>query len=160
MGNDAPAHAQEFCSQIEPGASGEVRLYARPNESPCLTIEKRGPILVVDANGGQLFTIQRKRRFPSAIHAMYQGDTLVWTLTSRSVLRNRYEIEVVGDNQWKFRTPFFSVGFNGTANDGSEVLGRVGRRVNERYFLVAFGKESIQFLSAPAFLHRYWYFHG
>ena len=86
-------------------------------------------------------------------HSLFQNESPIWRLSVRSILRRRHELQFMSGETWSLQTPFFSVFFGGTAQDESRLLGRVGRSTEEWFFLVEPGKETMELLTAIAFLH-------
>src|SRR5215218_9268056 len=118
----------DYCSQIGPGRPDSLGIYAHLEETPFLTLTKQGNFVIVTAGSEDIGTIKRRRWFPLPQYTMFSDSKPVWHLSTTSPLRNRHELDVVGDERWLFRTPFFSTRIAGEANSGLKVSGSVGRR--------------------------------
>jgi hypothetical protein len=117
----------------------------------------RGGVAVLDAVDHETGLIRTEQGLLFPKYALYQDSTILWTLSVRSVFRNRHTLQLAEDTRWDVRTPFFSTHFEGRAADGSRVLGRVGQHVSEWLWLVNPDRDSQPLLAAVAFMHRQWY---
>ena len=153
------AHAREYCSRIDHGSATNVRVFRRGETTLCLVLKRESAraIALLDAVDHQTGLIRTEQRFLLPKYALYQDSIIVWTLCVRSIFRNRHTLELAKNTTWNVRTPFFSTHFEGDAQDGSRVLGRVGQRVSEWLRLVHPDRDSEPFLAALAFMHRQWY---
>jgi hypothetical protein len=148
----------QYYSHISGVHDSSLRVYSYPNDAPVLTLNKKSDFVEVVTDTQKRFAVKRERHFLFPKYAMYANSEVVWRSSTKSLLQNRHEFQFAEGKNWSFRTPFFSVGIEGTADDGSHTLKGNVQRQNEWYFSIAPETPTHELLSAVAFLHWRCYF--
>ncbi len=135
------------------------------SESPgtlCLRLESRfrySPRLrVLDAGGREEGLIRPEGLVPGMRYAMRRNGEPVWILSVRSIVRKRHALELAHGDSWTFDTPFFWwQHLTGTAFGAPRLLGGVGPAIWIWVMFIEPGRDTLDLLSAVAFLHRQWF---
>jgi len=85
------------------------------------------------------------------------GDALVGCIRMRSLLRNKYTIDIDGSNSWTFRMPLFTIRFRGDSDSGTDIWVVVGPSKMEWNILIRPGMSDRQCVTAWAFIHSEWW---
>lgn len=133
-------------------------------ESPgtlCLSLEPRfrySPrVRVVDARGGEVGVIRPEGLVPGVRYAMYRDCEPAWGLSVRSIVRKRHALKLANGVSWTVYTPFFGCRWVGTVDGIPRMFGIVGPSWWGVWQIwVEPGWETVDLLSAVAFMHRQW----
>lgn len=108
---------------------------------------------LLDAQNTELIRIHRTRRFPFSIFTIYEGRAPIGTISLKSLLLNRYEINLIGQPIWTFHWRLYSTRCSAVSSDNVEV--QVIKQAHTAW-LVWLPKEceSVPLLAALSFLHR------
>lgn len=112
--------------------------------------------VVTDSDGNEVLRVRRDNRFPPCFEMVERGEP-VGSISLRSLLRNRYSIQVGDEPTWTFCMPLFTVYFRAESTTGQEILVRVGPSKRQWNLLAERGTDSIYLLCALAFIHREWW---
>jgi hypothetical protein len=131
---------------------------ANPGELCLRLVAGFREIRVVDARGAEHGLVRPLA--PGLGWEMRRAEQTIWSVRSRSVVLRRHALEFPGIGSWDVRTPFFWwMNIWCRQDDATKVLGQVGPRKWLWFLWVAPGTDTIDVLSAVAFLHRRWWRH-
>lgn len=138
------------CDETADESPGTLRLQLEPRfrYSPRMR--------VLDAGGREEGVIRPEGLVPGVRYAMRRDDGLAWTLSVRSIVRNRHALNLAGGDSWAFRTPFFGVRLTGSVLDAPRLIGVAGPGMWAWQMQIEAGRDTIDLLAAVAFLHRQW----
>lgn len=162
--------ARRYYSRIEDGRAQPVSVFdwtdldEVSDESPGtlrLRLEPRyrySPRLrVLDAEGRERGTIGREGLLPGLRYALRQDGQLVWTLSVRSIVRKRHVLKLADGEPWTIDTPFFWwQHLTGTTLGVPALVGGLGPSLSIWIMSIEPSKDTLELLSAVAFLHRQW----
>ena len=163
------AQGHQYCFQIgdeiewpgvilaEPGAV-RWRYTTDPKRSPWSPANLFGKpeFVVTDSDGRETLRVRRASHFPPRFEMTEQGQT-VGSISLRTVLRNRYTLQLRDEPTWTFHMPLFTVYFRAESTAGREVLVRVGPSKKQWNLLAEPGADSSRLLCGLAFIHREWW---
>jgi hypothetical protein len=164
-------NARCYYSEIGGDSSDPVMVFAAPekdelsNESPgtlCLRLEPRfrasALVRVVGAGGRDEGIIRSEGLVPGLRYAMRRNGEPVWSLSVRSIVRNRHALKLANGDSWMFETPFFWwQNLTGTAFGSPRVLGGLVLPTTTVWAMwIEPGRDTIDILAAVAFMHRQW----
>jgi hypothetical protein len=112
---------------------------------------------VLDAGGREEGVIRSEGFLPGTRYAMRRGGELAWTLSVRSIVRNRHAFEPAHGDSWTLHTPFFGCDLKGTVLGAPGLVGTVGPVLWVWLVWIEPGRVTIDLLAAVAFLHRQWF---
>jgi hypothetical protein len=115
--------------------------------------------VVTDSDGQEVLRVRRDTRFPPRFEMVERGEPVA-SISLRSLLRNRYTIQVGDEPAWTFRMPLFTVYFRAESASGQEILVQVGPTKKQWNLLAEPGTDSLYLLGALAFIHREWWSYG
>jgi hypothetical protein len=164
--SDEVAQGTRFSFQIAMGAGGSTGAIDRESEkvvwryfpsSVRPAFSRHNPLrerhtLFAETDGPAVLEIRRVVFSPPTFEMVEDGAT-VGRITLRSVLRNRYRIELEPDQTWDFRMPLFASEFYGTSSSGSRVFARVATNLT-RWIVLAEPRGDTRLLCALAFIHN------
>jgi len=163
--------ARMYLSLIGEGSAQPVEVFEAPDggepdgDSPGklrLSLEPRfrhSPRLrVLDAGGREEGLIRAEGLAPGLRYTMRRDGGLLWTMSVRSIFRDRYALERVEGDRWAIRTPsFLRLTVTGASGGAPRLLGDVGSEgMWAWWFWVEPGRDTTDLLAAVAFLHRQW----
>jgi len=142
---------------------GEVEWSYGPLRNP-LQYSSRNPFnkpdfVVFDANGNPTVTIRRVSFVPSRFHIL-DRENVIGQIAMRSVLLNKYKIEIAGIATCAFRMPLFTRYFHGHFNDGTGIWAVVGPGTMQWRVLLRSELNDVRLLSSLAFIHNQWFRFG
>ena len=112
--------------------------------------------VVSDVDGIEVLVIRRASFIPPVFQIVEKGRVVVGRISLRSILRNRYRIDLGDGAYWTFRMPLFTVQFRGESSVGSHVWVIVGPSKMEWNLLAEPGVDTVPLLSALSFIHNEW----
>lgn len=138
------------CDEMSDQSKGLLRLLLEPRfrYSPWAR--------VLDAHDREDGIIRSEGLVPGARHAMRRDGKLVWTLSVRSIVRRRHVLMMANGDSWTIHSPFFSTRLSGEIQGDQRLVGEVGPGVSVWRMAIEPGRDTIELLSALAFLHRQW----
>jgi len=114
---------------------------------------RKSDTVFFDSEGSPVLVVRRLRFSPPTFEMVEQGAT-VGRITLRSILRNRYRIEIAPDQDWDFRMPLFSSAFFGVATSGARVFARVATNLSQWLVLAGPSADHARLVFALAFIHN------
>jgi hypothetical protein len=118
-----------------------------------LNVFGKPEFILLDPEGSDVLRIRRISRFPTCFE-MTEKDQSVAKIVRRSVLRNKYSLEVKNGQGWTFRMPLFTSSFAGESTSGNLFWVQVGPSESQWNVLFQPGTENPELLAAGlAFIH-------
>jgi hypothetical protein len=168
--DECVAHGAKYCCQINRGADdrsgtvlteqGDVRCHygirANPSGRSLGNPLNKPDFVVTDGNGKAELIIRRESLFPSVFHIL-EANKHIGRIRTLSILRNKYMIEIEGENCWTFQMPLFTARFWGGSHTGAEMWVAVGPSMMEWNILIKPGVNDRHLLAALAFIHSEWW---
>ena len=127
----------------------------------CLRLEPQRRVLrVVTPDGGVLGTIHHEGILPYRRKVMRNASGTVWTLTVRSLVRNRHRLQIGDGETLIVETPFYwwqplTAGPRFDRKPG--LVGMVGPTKAFWKMWIEPGRDRLDLLAAMACLHRQWW---
>lgn len=112
--------------------------------------------VVADANGQAELVIRRVSFVPPIFNIM-DGDLVLGRIRLRSLLRNKYAIDINGVNSWTFRMPLFTVRFGGYSHSCTDIWVIVGPGKMQWNILIRPNVSERHLVAALAFIHSEWW---
>lgn len=154
---DRPSDNSSGVIWVEPGII-RWRYEARPSPPGYWLHNPFGkPDFVIKDSEAREVLVIRRASFVPPLFDMIEASKAVGRISLRSILRNRYRIDLEGETSWTFRMPLFTVRFYGESNTGSQVWVVVGPSKMQWNLLMKPGIDSARLLSALAFIHSEWW---
>lgn len=127
--------------------------------TPCLHLEPRYRFVQVrDVEGREQGVIRSEGIVPTVRYVMRRSGDPLWTLTVRSIVRKRHQLERSVGEKWTFDTPFFWwQDLKGTIAGIPRLFGRVGPTKRLWFIWVEPSWATPDLLAAVALLHRNWW---
>ena len=114
----------------------------------------RRPFVFEDSQGKEALRIQRESFLPPQFKIVRAGE-IVGKISLRSLLRNRYRIDLVGGESWDFRMPLFTMRFSAESSSGAKVWVMLGPSKMQWNLLMSPGLDKPELLCALAFIHNH-----
>ncbi len=151
--------ARDFAGQIlDKTGAVRWRFETSPRRSPYspLNVLRKPNFVVRDADQKEVLTIRRTKRFLSTF-VLADKDNELGTIKLATPLKNRYTIVLTNGPTWTVWMPLFTVHFIAWTDSDHRCWIRVGPSKRQWNLLLAPRLDSIQLLSALAFIHREWW---
>lgn len=164
------AHGPKYLCQIDRGADGHkgvvwgeagtVRWHYGTRRNP-IGFRLRNPFnkpdfIVADPETKGELIIRRASFVPPVFHIMEAGN-VIGQIRLRSILRNKYTINLGDTGVWTFRMPLFTIRFWGASAVGAGVWVAVGPSKMEWKILIKPGLNDRLLVAALAFIHNEWW---
>ena len=117
---------------------------------------RKPDFLVLDHQNQEVLRISRYTRVPACFNIIQNGE-VVGTIGLRSLLRNKYSLELKDGPTWTFRMPLFTIQFDGESNANSRVWVRLCPSKRQWNLLTQVGADDLRLLAGLAFIHREWW---
>src|SRR5687768_6716531 len=139
-------------AEAEPGTA-TVRWHCRTepcrsNFSP-LSLIRKPDFVLLDHEEREVLRIRRNTRFPPRFNIIHIGE-VVGTIGLRSILQNKYAINLKAGPKWIFRMPLFTLHFYGVSSSNARVWVVVGPSKMEWTLLTEAGANDVRLLAGLA----------
>ena len=162
------ASGRHYYSKIDWDRTDPVSVFRADNQEEvsssnpgmlCLSLQASGRVVrVVNAAGHEEGVISPIGTVPGVRYAMHRNGRPVWVLSVRSLVRKRHRLEPTSGETWIFETPFFwQRQVIGSINGVPKLLGYVGPTKMFWLMWIEPGNDTLDVLSAVAFMHRNWW---
>jgi hypothetical protein len=113
-------------------------------------------LVVRDSDAREELRVRRHSRIPPRFD-MVQGGEVVGTIRLRSLLRNRYSMNLAGGPTWNVHMPLFTTYFYAESNADSRLWINVWPSKRQWNVLMQAGADDLRLLAGIAFIHRQWW---
>lgn len=112
------------------------------------------PDFIVEDADGRIEAIIRRASFIPPVFHIIAANGIIGRVRLRSLLRNRYTIEIDGVDSWTFRMALFTVQFRGDSGKATDLWVAMGPSEMEWSVLVRPGLEDRLLVPTLAFIHN------
>jgi hypothetical protein len=120
---------------------------------------RKRDFVILDLEAKEVLLVRRASFIPPRFDIIQAGKK-VGRISLRSILRNKYTIELEGEASWTFLMPLYTIRFFGESDAGLQLWVVVGPSTMEWNLLMKRGADDVRLLSALAFIHCEWNSYG